>query len=83
MEKRLFNIFKTTNATKVTKATLKASDRALQESPCLIFCMIFKEKYFSGYILRIYFSGYILKIYDVAIWSTNSCNTYIAQYLTK
>ena len=51
MEKWLSNIFKTTNVTKLTKAVLKSSYKVSQESPCLIFRMIFEEKYFSGYIL--------------------------------
>ena len=51
MEKRLSNIFKTTNVTKLTKAILKSSYRVLQEPPCLISCIIFEENYFSGYVL--------------------------------
>ena len=51
MEKRLFNIFKTTNVTRSTKAILKTSYKVLEECPCLIFYMIFEENYFSGYIL--------------------------------
>ena len=51
MEKRLSNIVKTTNVTKLTKVILESSYRVLQDSPCLISCMICKEKYFSGYML--------------------------------
>ena len=32
-------------------AILKSSYRILQESICLISCITFEEKYFSGYIL--------------------------------
>ena len=45
------NIFKTTKVTKLNKATVKSSDRVLQEPSYLISCMIFGEKHFSGYIL--------------------------------
>ena len=51
MEKRRSNIFKTTNVSELNKAILKRSYAVLQESPCLISCMIFEEKYFFGYIL--------------------------------
>ena len=51
MEKILSNIFKTKNVTKSIKAILKSCYRVLQESICIISCIIFKEKYFSGYIL--------------------------------
>ena len=51
IEKRLFNILKTTKVTKLTEAILKSSYRVLQESPCFISCMISEETYFSGYIL--------------------------------
>ena len=51
MEKRLPNILKTTNVTKLTKAILKSSYRVLQEPRCLISFIIFEEKYFSDYIL--------------------------------
>ena len=46
-EKRLSNIFKTTNVTKLTKANLK---RVLQEFPFHITCMVFEEINLSGYI---------------------------------
>ena len=51
MEKRSSNIVKTANVTKLTKANLKSSYRVLQASLRLISCMIFEEKYLSGYIL--------------------------------
>ena len=66
---RLSNIF-TTNVTKLTKAILKSSYRVLQESPYLIPCMIFKEKYFSDYILltdKISLSGCIFFVRHWAI----------------
>ena len=50
MEKRLPNIFKTMNITKLTKAILKNSERVLQEFPCLIYCMISEEIYFSMFL---------------------------------
>ena len=37
--------------TKLTKAILKSSYRVLQESICLISCIIVEEKDLSGYIL--------------------------------
>ena len=66
--KRLFNIFKTTNVTKLTTVFLKSSYRVLKESPYLNSCMIFKEKYFSGDILltdQISLSGFF---YSVKYW---------------
>ena len=51
METRLSKIFKTTIVTKLTKANVKISYGVIQESPCLLFCMILEEIYFSGYIL--------------------------------
>ena len=45
------HIFKTTNVTTLTKAIIKSPYRVLQESPCLISCIIFEEKCFSGYNL--------------------------------
>ena len=51
MDKRMSSIFKATNVTKLTNVIVKSSYRFLQESPCFISCMIFEEKYFSGYIL--------------------------------
>ena len=51
IEKRLSNIFKTKNVTKLTKAILESSYRILQESICLISCIVFEEKYLSGCIL--------------------------------
>ena len=51
MEKRLSNIFKLN--TKLTKAIPKSSYRFLQESPCLISCIIFERKKFTGYILLV------------------------------
>ena len=51
MKKGLPNILKIINITKLTKATLESYYRILQESICLISCMIFEEKYSSGYIL--------------------------------
>ena len=69
MQKRLSNIFKTTNVTKLTKTILKSSYRILQESICLISCIIFEEKYFSGYILltdQISLSGCL---YFVRYWA--------------
>ena len=49
--KRLSDISKTTNVTKLTEALLIMSFRVLKKSPCLIFCMIFEEKCLSCYIL--------------------------------
>ena len=69
IEKKLSNIFKTTNVTKLTKAILKSSYRVQQKSPCFISCMIFEEKYFSGYILltdQISLSGCL---YFVRYWA--------------
>ena len=51
MEKRLSNIYKTTNVTKMTKGILKSCYRVLQESSCLMSYMILEEKYFTDYIL--------------------------------
>ena len=51
MEKRLSNVFKTENVTKLSKTFLKSLYIALQESPSLIACMGFELKYLSGYIL--------------------------------
>ena len=53
MEKRLPNIFKTMNIMKLAKVILKSSERVLQESPCLIYRMIFEEIYFSIYVFII------------------------------
>ena len=44
---KLPNIYRTVNVRKLTKVILKSSQRVLQESLCLICCMIFKETYFS------------------------------------
>ena len=69
MEKKLSNIFKTTNVMKLTKAILKSSYRVLQESLCHVSCMIFEEKYLSGYILltdQISLSGCL---YFVRYWA--------------
>ena len=72
MEKRLSNIFKTTNVTTLTKAILKISYRVPQKFPYLISCIIFEEKYFSGYILladQISLSDclYILKYWETCV----------------
>ena len=65
----LLEIFKNKNVTKLTKVILKSSYRVLQESLCLISCMSFEEKYFSGYILltdEISLSGCL---YFVRFWA--------------
>ena len=36
----------------LTKAILKSSYKVLQESPCLISCMIFEEKYLSACLFK-------------------------------
>ena len=46
-------IVQTANIPKLTKAILKRLYQVLQESTCLISCMIIEEIYFSGYILLI------------------------------
>ena len=43
MKKRLPNIFKTKNVMKLTKTILKSFYRILQESICLISCIIFEK----------------------------------------
>ena len=63
MEKRLSNIFKTTDAMTLTKAIVKSSYWVLQES---------KEKYLSGYILladEISLSGclYLLRYWAICV----------------
>ena len=69
MKKRLSNIFKTTKVKKLTEAIIKSSYRVVQESPSLISCIIFQQKYFSGYILltnQISLSGCL---YFVRYWA--------------
>ena len=83
MEKRLSNIFKIENVKNLTNAILKSSYRILQESICLISCIIFEEKYFSSYILstdQISLSGCL---YFVRYWAICVILTSFHQYFLK
>ena len=68
IEKKLSNIFKTTNIAKLTKVILKSSYRIRQESICHISCIIFEEEYFSSYILLIDQISLSSCLYFVSYW---------------
>ena len=83
MEKRLSDIFKTTNVAKLAKAILKSSIIVLQESPCLIYWLIFEEKNFTGYILltdQISLSGCL---YLVKYWAICALYLFVNQFVTR
>ena len=57
------------NVTKLTKTILKSSYKVLQESPCLISCMVFEKIYFSRYILLIDQISLPACLYFVRYWA--------------
>ena len=84
MEKRLSNNFKTSNVTNLAKTILKSTyNRVLQGRPCLISCMSFEEKFFSGYILltgQISLSGFF---YFVRYWVECVSQLFVNQVVTS
>ena len=53
--------------------------KAIHQSPCLNFCMIFEEKYFSCYILLTDQISLASCLYFLKYWATNVLQLFVAQ----